>query len=74
MLEVHPTTGIVHAGEDKKKESNKARVVVSRGDEEEGGGDIFRVCTSPASLDVVYPIPPPSFRPGVVGMRGSVVR
>lgn len=28
MLEVHPATGIVHAGEEKKKDSNKARILV----------------------------------------------
>lgn len=29
VLEVHPTTGIVHGGEDKKRDSSKARVLVS---------------------------------------------
>lgn len=28
VLEVHPATGIVHAGEEKKKDSNKARILV----------------------------------------------
>lgn len=35
VLEVHPATGVVHAGEDKKKDSNKARVMVR--------GAVFRV-------------------------------
>lgn len=30
VLEAHPSTGIVHAGEEKRKDSNKAKVVVSR--------------------------------------------
>ncbi len=28
VVEVHPATGVVHAGEEKKKDSNKARIVV----------------------------------------------
>lgn len=28
VLEVHPATGVVHAGEDKKKDFNKARIMV----------------------------------------------
>lgn len=30
VLEVHPATGIVHAGEEKKKDSNKARIMVRK--------------------------------------------
>ena len=48
MLEVHPTTGIVHAGEDKKKDSNKARVVVSGGGDKGACGDVLRVRTPSA--------------------------
>lgn len=43
VLEVHPATGIVHAGEDKKKDSNKARIMV-RGMVFGGWGSCLLAC------------------------------